>query len=85
MRHSKKSTDFPPHNLASIFRGLYARVSERLDVHPSFVSRVARGERQSEVIEAALMRETRRIMKKLNMSHNGSRHNGNGNGHRSTL
>ena len=37
--------------------GLYSRVARRLGVHRSYVSRVARGERSSEVIESALLAE----------------------------
>lgn len=35
-------------------RGLIRRVAERFDIDPSHVSRVARGERRSKLIEAAL-------------------------------
>jgi hypothetical protein len=65
--------------IASIFRGLYARVASRLDVHPSYVSRVARGERQSEAIEAALDREANQIMKRIKTNHIGSGRIGNSN------
>jgi hypothetical protein len=51
-----------PTNLASLIRGLYGRVAKQLKVDPSYVSRVARGERQSAAIEASLERELRRIM-----------------------
>lgn len=51
-----------PTNLASLIRGLYGRVAKQLKVDPSYVSRVARGERQSEEIELSLERELRRIM-----------------------
>jgi hypothetical protein len=64
-----------PMNLASALRGLYGRVARRLDVDPSYVSRVARGERKSEEIETALEREMRQVMKM-------KRSNGNGNGSR---
>jgi transcriptional regulator with XRE-family HTH domain len=43
--------------LASRMRGLYRRVADRLGVDPSYVSRVARGERKSPKIEASLNRE----------------------------
>jgi hypothetical protein len=88
MGYDKRIINTPSYNLASLFRGLYRRVARRLDVDPSYVSRVARGERQSEAIEAALERETRQIMKmvKTNLdgfgrhaaSHDGSNHNGAG-------
>ena len=41
--------------------GIYARVARRLEVDPSFVSRVANGERNSESIEHALVSEIVRI------------------------
>jgi hypothetical protein len=60
-------------NLASEIRGLYGRVARKLKVDPSYVSRVARGERQSEEIEASLGRELRRIMALMTANHNGAR------------
>jgi len=44
-----------------LYRGLYARVARRLGVDRSYVSRVARGERTSPEVEAALAAELRRI------------------------
>ena len=41
--------------------GLYARVAKRLRVNPSYVSRVARGKRQSEDVKQALLHELARI------------------------
>jgi hypothetical protein len=52
-----------PLHFASLFRGFYGRVARELDLDPSYVSRVARGERQSETIEAALEREMKRILR----------------------
>lgn len=60
-----------PTNLASLIRGLYGRVARNLKVDPSYVSRVARGERQSDVIEASLERELKRIMSLVGSSRNG--------------
>jgi DNA-binding transcriptional regulator YdaS (Cro superfamily) len=37
--------------------GIYSRVAGRLGVHRTFVSRVARGERQSQEVEKALVAE----------------------------
>ena len=42
------------------YRGLYTRVAHKLGVDPSYVSRVARGERRSKRIEAALSAEIRK-------------------------
>jgi len=41
--------------------GLYARVAHQLDVSPSYVSVVASGDRQSERVIIALLKELRRI------------------------
>jgi len=69
----EKSVHRPtPANLASLIRGLYGRVARHLKVDPSYVSRVARGERQSEAIEASLERELRRIMALVGANHNGA-------------
>lgn len=78
MRSAKiadKSTHTPT-NLASLIRGLYGRVARQLRVDPSYVSRVARGERQSETIEASLERELKRIMSMVRMNRNGGSRNG---------
>jgi hypothetical protein len=61
-----------PTNLASLIRGLYGRVARQLKVDPSYVSRVARGERQSDVIESSLERELKRIMSMVGSNHNGA-------------
>jgi DNA-binding transcriptional regulator YdaS (Cro superfamily) len=61
----------------SLFRGIYNRVAKRLGVDPSYVSRVARGERQSAVVEKALAEEVRAIRDHLNNhqnDHNGNNH-----------
>jgi transcriptional regulator with XRE-family HTH domain len=52
-----------PLQLASLMRGLYRRVADKLGVDPSYVSRVARGERRSPKIEASLKREVSRLLK----------------------
>jgi predicted XRE-type DNA-binding protein len=43
--------------------GMYARIAANLHISPSFVSRVARGERHSESVLRALVKELRRIEK----------------------
>jgi transcriptional regulator with XRE-family HTH domain len=61
----------------SLFRGIYNRVAKRLGVDPSYVSRVARGERKSAVVEKALAEEVRVIRDHLNNhqnDHNGNNH-----------
>src|SRR5271169_6774328 len=49
----------------TLYRGLYVRVSRKLGVDPSYVSRVARGERQSPEVETALAQEIEQITRKL--------------------
>jgi transcriptional regulator with XRE-family HTH domain len=48
-----------------LYRGLYGRVARKLGVDPSYVSRVARGERQSPEVQTALSQEIEQITKKL--------------------
>jgi hypothetical protein len=54
----------------SLFRGIYNRVAKRLGVDPSYVSRVARGERKSAAVEKALAEEVRVIREHLNNHEN---------------
>jgi hypothetical protein len=72
MARAKSVHKSAPTNLASLIRGLYGRVARNLKVDPSYVSRVARGERQSDVIEASLERELKRIMTLVGTNHNGA-------------
>jgi hypothetical protein len=51
-------------------------VARQLKVDPSYVSRVARGERQSDDIEASLERELKRIMALMKTGRNGASRNG---------
>jgi len=60
----------PPPDLASLIRGLYGRVARKLGVDPSYVSRVARSERQSEAVDAELRRQLAEIVKYLKKRHN---------------
>jgi hypothetical protein len=46
-----------PLNLPSFYRGIYKRVARKLGCDPSYVSRVARGERTSESVSHALQSE----------------------------
>ncbi len=74
------NTSTIPYNLASLIRGLYGRVARQLKVDPSYVSRVARGERKSEDIEACLERELKRIMAMMKTNRNGAGRNVSHNG-----
>ncbi len=58
----------PPQTL---YRGLYIRIARRLKIDPSYVSRVARGERHSKVVENAIRHEIDQINKKLKTSNLG--------------
>jgi hypothetical protein len=58
-----------PRYLASLVRGLYARVARQLDLDPSYVSRIARGERESELVDRALRRELNKIVRDVNKQH----------------
>src|SRR5438270_3543024 len=45
----------------TLYRGLYVRVAKKLGVDPSYVSRVARGERSSKSVENLLRQEVSHI------------------------
>ena len=49
------------HRTYSLMRGLYARVARELALDPSYVSRVARGERESVEVLDALEQEFDKI------------------------
>ncbi len=60
-----KRNDSMPSQPVSLFRGLYSRVARKLGVDPSYVSRVARGERESKVVLSALTREVKNVLAEL--------------------
>jgi hypothetical protein len=62
----------------AIFRGIYKRVAVQLEVDPSYVSRVARGERHAPFITEALRKEIQRVLGKAGL-HDGNGHNHNHN------
>jgi hypothetical protein len=47
----------------SLYRGIYSRVARQLGIDRSYVSRVASGQRRSAKVEAALLKEIKRIEK----------------------
>jgi transcriptional regulator with XRE-family HTH domain len=53
--------ELPPNQ----YRGLYGRVAEKLGVDASYVSRIARGQRHSVEVEAALREEVAKITRSL--------------------
>ena len=67
----------------SLFRGIFNRVAKRLGVDPSYVSRVARGERKSAVVEKALAEEVSLIRDYLNNHENNHHNNHDDNNHTS--
>ena len=52
------------HEFVESVRGIYSRVAQATGVHPSFVSRVARGQRKSEAVEGALAVELKSILER---------------------
>lgn len=56
------SLESSPHKL---YRGLYVRIARKLGVDPSYVSRVARGDRHSKQVEQALRQELKAINSRL--------------------
>ena len=70
MYHDNASTssDLIALSPQTLYRGLYVRVARQLGVDPSYVSRVARGERQSPEVESALGQEIGQISKKLQVA-----------------
>jgi hypothetical protein len=63
-----RSVDLRCSRAISLFRGLYGRVARDFGVDVSYVSRIARGERRSEVIEDAIYREFNTIQASINKS-----------------
>jgi RsbT co-antagonist protein rsbRD N-terminal domain len=49
----------------TLYRGLYVRIARKLNVDPSYVSRVARGDRRSSQIGNALSQELEEINRRL--------------------
>ena len=52
-------------NVVQTLCGLYSRIARKLGLNPSYVSRVARGERRSEIVEKALVQEFSRVQGEL--------------------
>jgi hypothetical protein len=57
--HDENHLNQPPdlRALPSLCRGIYNRVAQKVGCDPSYVSRVARGERNSETVSQALRAE----------------------------
>jgi len=76
MNRTISDTSTSRYDLASLVRGLYGRVARELGLDPSYVSRVARGERRSETVEGALEREMKRIIRLMSSNRNGANRSG---------
>ena len=65
-RKKRQRTKVTEESLLRVHRlhsGIYARIAEKLGVDPSYVSRVAKGERQSQEVKRALLSELATIGK----------------------
>jgi hypothetical protein len=72
MHGDNASTNLGP-SPQQLYRGLYVRVARKLGVDPSYVSRVARGDRHSEQIASALREELETISLRLEPRRNNGR------------
>jgi hypothetical protein len=55
-----------PDDLSLHVKGLYKRVARHLGLDPSYISQVARGEYQSEVVEARLRDDLATLVERVN-------------------
>lgn len=60
--------------LPSLCRGIYNRVAQKLGCDPSYVSRVARGQRSSQAVTEALRAEVQQSWALANGGGNGGNH-----------
>ena len=65
MKHGNGNSHSPLLLRPALYRGVYSRVARRMGVDPSYVSRVARGERISTKVEKALLAELHRVEKAM--------------------
>ena len=63
MKNRNGNSDKSSLRIPGLYRGVYSRVARRVGVDPSYVSRVARGERVSPKVERALLAELHRVEK----------------------
>jgi transcriptional regulator with XRE-family HTH domain len=70
MSGDNSSTNLNPGILSphTLYRGLYVRIARKLGVDPSYVSRVARGDRRSSQVESALRQALEEINRQLGRS-----------------
>jgi hypothetical protein len=67
MNRDKPDTTTHAFEALSVFRGIYKRVAMQLDVDPSYVSRVARGQRHAPFVSEALRKEIQRVLGKAGL------------------
>lgn len=67
MNRDKPDTTTHAFDALSVFRGIYKRVAVQLDVDPSYVSRVARGQRHAPFVSEALRKEIQRVLGKVGL------------------
>jgi hypothetical protein len=79
MNRDKPDTTTHSLEVLANFRGIFKRVALLLDVDPSYVSRVARGERHAPYVSDALRKEIQSVLGKAGL-HNGDGHNHDGAG-----
>jgi transcriptional regulator with XRE-family HTH domain len=63
---ANKNGNTNPSAVLSLSRGAYKRVADKLGCDPSYVSRVARGERASKPVMKALLAEMQNLRSLLN-------------------
>lgn len=63
--NSSTNVNSPIQAPQTLYRGLYVRIARELGVDPSYVSRVARGDRRSSQIESALRQALEKIDQRL--------------------
>ena len=69
---SRKNGNTALYNLPSLYRGMYNRIAAKIGCDPSYVSRVARGERRSNEVAKALQVEIQKTWALANGNSNRS-------------
>jgi hypothetical protein len=69
---SRKNGNTALYNLPSLYRGMYNRIAAKIGCDPSYVSRVARGERRSNEVAKALQVEIQKTWALANGNSNHS-------------
>jgi len=80
MNRDKPDTTTPSFQILSVFRGIYKRVADHLDIDPSYVSRVARGERNAPYVSDALRKEIQRVLGRAGLRNGDGKNHDHSNG-----